>query len=130
MAFKFPNPFTKSAKPKSTLPVKKKAKGTPLIGKLPVGKQLQLLSLALVAFLVIAVISAYFDNREAAYGTRYVGDSSKLLMLSQRMAKDAQQALLGNFGAFEGLSQGRQRVNCLTKVMLCCPLPRGCQGHC
>ena len=55
-------------------------------------------------------MSAYFDNRVAAQGTRYIAESSKLLMLSQRLAKDAQQGLLGNFGAFEGLSQGRQTV--------------------
>jgi twitching motility protein PilJ len=109
MAFKIPNPFKKSAKP--NVAAKKKKTVTPLTGKLPIGKQLQLLSMALVTFLVIAVISAYFDNRIAAQGTRYITESSKLLMLSQRLAKDAQQGLLGNFSAFEGLSQGRQTVS-------------------
>ena len=108
MAFKFPNPFKRNTdKPK---PAKKKV-STPLMGKMPVGKQLQLLSVALLAFLATAVVSAYFDNRVAAQGTRYIAESSKLLMLSQRLAKDAQQGLIGNFGAFEGLSQGRQTVN-------------------
>ncbi len=113
MAFKFPNPFKKSAKkPEAAKPVKvKTVKSTPLLGKLPVGKQLQLLSVALLAFLAVAVVAAYFDNRYAAQGTRYVAESSKLLMLSQRLAKDAQQGLQGNFSAFEGLSQGRQTVS-------------------
>lgn len=107
MAFKLPNPFKKSAdKPKTG----KRKTSTPLLGKLPVGKQLQLLSVALLAFLAIAVVSAYFDNRVAARGTRYIAESSKLLMLSQRLAKDAQQGLLGSFGSFEHLSQGRQTV--------------------
>lgn len=107
MAFKLPNPFKKSAdKPKAT----RKKTSTPLLGKLPVGKQLQLLSVALLSFLAIAVVSAYFDNRVAAQGTRYVSESSKLLMLSQRLAKDAQQGLLGSFGSFENLSKGRQTV--------------------
>ena len=113
MAIKIPNPFKRQ--PKKTDTVKKtetykKKKPTPLMGKLPIGKQLQLLSVGLLAFLAIAVVSAYFDNRVAAQGTRYVAESSKLLMLSQRLAKDAQQGLLGNFSAFEGLSQGRQTV--------------------
>lgn len=107
MAFKLPNPFQRAAK-KTGTPRKKMS--APLLGKLPVGKQLQLLSVALLAFLAIAVVSAYFDNRLAAHGTQYIAESSKLLMLSQRLAKDAQQGLLGNFGAFEGLSQGRQTV--------------------
>ena len=108
MAFKLPNPFNKAAKKPETA---KKKVTNPLLGKLPVGKQLQVLSVALLAFLSIAVVSAYFDNRVAAQGTRYIAESSKLLMLSQRLAKDAQQGLLGNFGAFEGLSQGRQTVS-------------------
>jgi len=111
MAFKLPNPFKRAAK--NTKTAKKKVT-TPLLGKLSVGKQLQGLSVALLAFLTVAVVSAYFDNRVAAQGTRYIAESSKLLMLSQRLAKDAQQGLLGNFGAFEGLSQGRQTV---TEVM-------------
>ena len=111
MAFKLPNPFKRAVK--NTKPAKKKT-SVPLLGKLSVGKQLQLLSVALLVFLAIAVVSAYFDNRLAAQGTRYIAESSKLLMLSQRLAKDSQQALLGNFIAFEGLSQGRQTV---TEVM-------------
>ena len=108
MAFKLPNPFKRTSD--KTKPAKKKVV-TPLMGKMPVGKQLQVLSVGLLAFLAIAVVSAYFDNRVAAQGTRYIAESSKLLMLSQRLAKDAQQGLRGNFGAFEGLSQGRQTVS-------------------
>ena len=110
MAFKFPNPFKRAAEKTKTVNKSNKKKSTPLLGKLPVGKQLQLLSAALLAFLSIAVVSAYFDNRVAAQGTRYITESSKLLMLSQRLAKDAQQGLMGNFGSFENLSQGRQTV--------------------
>ena len=112
MAFKISNPFKRAAKQTITAkakPATKKTSGVSL-GKLPFGKQLQVLSVALLAFLAIAVVSAYFDNRVAAQGTRYIAESSKLLMMSQSLAKDAQQGLLGNFGAFEGLSQGRQTV--------------------
>ncbi|MFA6903269.1 MAG: type IV pili methyl-accepting chemotaxis transducer N-terminal domain-containing protein, partial [Gallionellaceae bacterium] len=108
MAFKLPNPFKKTSD--KAKPANKKA-AAPKVGRMAVGKQLQILSVALLAFLAIAVVSAYFDNRVAAQGTRYISESSKLLMLSQRLAKDAQQGLLGNFSAFEGLSQGRQTVS-------------------
>ena len=114
MAFKFPNPFSKSAKKIETV---KKKQSTPLLGNLSVGKQLQILILALVAFLVLAVVSAYFDNKIASEGTRYIGESSKLLMLSQRLAKDSQQAFLGNYAAFEGLSQGRQTVTDVVNLL-------------
>jgi len=112
MAFKISNPFKKAGnKPKAAKPKASKKKMTmPLLGKLPVGKQLQLLSVLLLAFLAFAVVAAYFDNKVASQGTRYIAESSKLLMLSQRLAKDAQQGLQGNFAAFEGLSQGRQTV--------------------
>ncbi len=113
MSFKFSNPFTKSAKKIETV----QKKSTPLHAKMPVTKQLQLLTLALLAFLVLALVSAYFDNKIASEGTRYVAESSKLLMLSQRLAKDSQQALLGNFGAFEGLTQGRQTVNDVVNLL-------------
>ena len=120
MAIKFPNPFKRTAKKTETVKkaaVVKKTKSTPLAGKLPIGKQLQLLSVALLTFLAIAVVSAYFDNRVAAQGTRYVAESSKLLMLSQRLAKDAQQGLLGNFTAFESLSKGRQTITAVMNLL-------------
>ncbi len=109
--FKLNNPFKKgaSAPKKSAGPM-----AIPLIGHMSIGKQLQLLGVSLLVFLMIAVVSAYFDNRAASYGTVYVAESSKLLMLSQRLAKDAQQSLSGNFNAFEGLTQSRQSM---TEVM-------------
>ncbi len=52
MAFKFPNLFNR--KVDKPMPAKKKI-STPLMGKMPVGKQLQMLSVALLAFLATAV---------------------------------------------------------------------------
>jgi twitching motility protein PilJ len=135
MAFKLSNPFKKAAKqsspakPSAKPSAAKKKSSVSLLGKLPFGKQLQVLSVALLAFLATAVVSAYFDNRVAAQGTRYVSESSKLLMLSQRLAKDSQQGLQGNFSAFEGLSQGRQTVaevlNLLDKGDAALPATKG-----
>ncbi|MDO8413901.1 MAG: methyl-accepting chemotaxis protein [Gallionellaceae bacterium] len=80
----------------------------PFISRLPIGKQLQLLGGALITFLLLAVVAAYLDNRAAAHGTRYVVESSKLLMLSQRMAKAAERSLSGDYLAFEELTKSRE----------------------
>lgn len=115
---KFNNPFKKGKGDTSQVRGEANKAGAPktipIIGRLPIGKQLQLLGVSLLVFLMIAVVSAYFDNRSAQYGTEYIEESSRLLMLSQRLAKDAQQSLAGNFNAFEGLTQSRQEV---TEVM-------------
>ena len=86
-----------------------------VIGKMPINRKLQLLGSALLAFLLLAVAAAYLDNRAASNGTRYVVESSKLLMLSQRMAKAAERSLSGDYLAFEELTQSReQEISILT----------------
>jgi len=42
---------------------------------------------------------------------RYVGQSSRLLMLTQRLAKDAQQALSGNSAAFDALAESKANLS-------------------
>src|SRR3989338_6114083 len=92
--------------PKFALPGKKTADANqqavaaarfalPILGRLSVTRQIRLLSGSLVAFFVIAATAAYVSNREAAYTARYLTQSGKLLMLSQRLAKDAQLSALG-----------------------------------
>ena len=86
-----------------------------VIGKMPINRKLQLLGSALLVFLLLAVAAAYLDNRAASNGTRYVVESSKLLMLSQRMAKAAERSLSGDYLAFEELTQSReQEISILT----------------
>jgi twitching motility protein PilJ len=65
--------------------------------KLP---KLKIFGVAAVIIFVLTAIAAYLSNREESNSVRYVGQSSQLLMLSQRLAKDAQQALNGNAAAF------------------------------
>ena len=79
----------------------------PFIGRLPINRQLQVLGTMLLAFLLLAVAAAYLDNRAASHGTRYVVESSRLLMLSQRMAKAAERSLSGDYLAFEELTRSR-----------------------
>ncbi len=69
--------------------------------------KMQLFGVAAAIFFVLTALAAFISNREANNNVRYVGQSSRLLMLSQRLAKDAQQALSGNSAAFDALEESR-----------------------
>jgi twitching motility protein PilJ len=60
---------------------------------------------------VLTAVAAFMGNREESYSVRYVGQSSQLLMLSQRLANDAQQALSGNPEAFDALTESREEMS-------------------
>ena len=117
MAFKLPIPkgFQKPSEAfgKTTL-VSGAANGEgrtyaiPLLGHLSVARQLQILGGILLGLMLVTAIAAFVDNLAAAHNARYVAQSSKLLMLSQRLAKDAEQCLLGDQPAFESLIQSRE----------------------
>ncbi|MBI5918825.1 MAG: methyl-accepting chemotaxis protein [Nitrosomonadales bacterium] len=79
----------------------------PLIGGLPAGRQLQILTTGLMVFLLTTLASMYLDNRAAAHGARYLEASVKLQMLSQRLAGQAEQALSGNVAGFDNLTAAR-----------------------
>jgi twitching motility protein PilJ len=76
--------------------------------KLP---KLKIFGVAAVIIFVLTAIAAYLSNREESNSVRYVGQSSQLLMLSQRLAKDAQQALNGNAAAFDALEESRKNLS-------------------
>ena len=79
--------------------------------------RLRVMGLAAVAFFVLTAIAAYMSNREESNSVSYVGQSSQLLMLTQRLAKDAQQALSGNSAAFDALEESKARLSkILTKL--------------
>jgi twitching motility protein PilJ len=79
--------------------------------------RLKIFGVAAVTFFVLTAIAAYISNREDSNSVRYVGQSSQLLMLTQRLAKDAQQALSGNSVAFDALEQSRASLsNILTRL--------------
>ncbi|MFZ5523236.1 MAG: methyl-accepting chemotaxis protein [Pseudomonadota bacterium] len=84
--------------------------------KLPKSK-MNIFGLAAAIFLVLTAISAYMSNLEERNNVRYVGLSSQLQMLSQRIAKDAQQALSGNVAAFSALTESKTGMsNILDKL--------------
>ena len=79
--------------------------------------KLKVLGAAAATFFVLTAIAAYLSNQEESNSVRYVGQSSQLLMLSQRLAKDAQQALTGNSAVFDALEESRASLsNILTML--------------
>ena len=73
--------------------------------------------------LVLSLLALYFlvtrDVAQAERDTKYIEQSSQLLMLSQRLAKDAREAVYGQEGAFPTLKSSRDDfdnvINNLTK---------------
>ena len=126
MAFNLPipNASRKSAEAAGeTVPTPGSAKGEassfaiPVLGHLPVARQLQMLGSISLGLIFITVVAAFVDNRTAAQNARYVTQSSKLLMLSQRLAKDAEQSLSGNQTAFENLARSRESFDSILMLL-------------
>lgn len=71
-----------------------------------------------IAAIIFGVTAAaYMNNREESNKVSYMGLSSQLLMLSQRLAKDAQQALSGDSAAFDALTESKTSLsNILAKL--------------
>ena len=73
--------------------------------------------------LVLSLLALYFlvtrDVAQAERDTKYIEQSSQFLMLSQRLAKDAREAVYGQEGAFPTLKSSRDDfdsiINNLTK---------------
>jgi len=91
--------------------------GMPLLGRLRVGRQLQILTAALVLLLGIDFAIVAYDAREATFGTLYVASVGKVRMLSQRMANAAQQASQGNVEAFKRLRESRTEFAALVRLL-------------
>ena len=94
--------------------------GTPLpvIGRLAVGRQLQILTAALVLLLAVDAAIVAVDAREGNFGTIYIATVGKVRMLSQRLAKAAQQASQGNREAFKQLRESRDEFAALVKLLV------------
>jgi twitching motility protein PilJ len=94
------------------------ARPLPLIGRLSTAKQLQILTTALVAFLVIDAAVVAYDTRQSTFATLYVSTVGKIRMLSQRLAKAAQQSSQGNREAFKQLRDSRDEFGKSVKMLL------------
>jgi twitching motility protein PilJ len=91
--------------------------GLPLIGRLPVARQLQVLTGLLVVLLLVDAAIVVMDARQATFNTLYVAAVGKVRMLSQRLAKAAQQASQGNAAAFKQLRESRDEFAGLVKLL-------------
>jgi twitching motility protein PilJ len=90
----------------------------PLLGKLPSARQLQILTGALVFFLLVDAAVVWLDARQSTFGTMYIATVGKIRMLSQRLAKAAQQASQGNLEAFKQLRESRDEFAGQMKLLL------------
>jgi len=89
-----------------------------LFGKLSTGRRLQILIGLLVALLAIDGAVVWFDARQATFGTIYIATAGKIRMLSQRLAKAAQQASQGNVEAFKQLRESRDEFAAQMSLLL------------
>jgi len=94
------------------------ARPLPLIGRLSTAKQLQVLTTGLVLFLVVDAAVVAYDTRQGTFATIYVSTVGKIRMLSQRLAKAAQQSSQGNREAFKQLRDSRDEFAKSVKLLL------------
>jgi len=84
--------------------------------RLPIGKDVFKLFIGLPVLLlglILSLLALYFlvtrDAAQASRDTKYIEQSSQLLMLSQRLAKDSREAVYGQEGAFPTLKSSREQ---------------------
>ena len=122
MAFKLPFSLPKKTrkgfvKKGGSGAVETKTIRIPWFSKQSFDRQLRVLGALLLFFLFIAATFTYMDTRETTYASRYVGQSSKLLMLSQRLAKDAAASFSGDSDAFEELEATRAEFSSILDAL-------------
>ena len=77
----------------------------PLIGHLPAQQQLQILGITLAVLAVVGLLLGVWLLRATSVGAAYVQGAAQMQTLSQRIAKSAQQVLVGAPGAVTELAQ-------------------------
>ena len=81
----------------------------PLIGHLPVARQLSGLGTILVAFLAFAALMVFLDGRAASQGAAATAVATEMQMLSQRLARGSTIASQGQPAAFATVKDSRER---------------------
>src|SRR3954464_1327165 len=82
-----------------------------------IGRRVKLLAVLLAALLAVDGAIVVYDARQATFGTLYVAAVGKIRMLSQRLAKAAQQASQGNREAFKQLRESRDEFSALVNLL-------------
>jgi twitching motility protein PilJ len=88
------------------------------VKRVSTGRKLQVLTLLLVTLLAVDGVLVALDTRESTIGTVYIATVGKIRMLSQRLAKAAQQASQGNVAAFRQLQESRDEFASLVKLLM------------
>ncbi|MBL8396831.1 MAG: type IV pili methyl-accepting chemotaxis transducer N-terminal domain-containing protein [Candidatus Accumulibacter sp.] len=78
------------------------------LSQYPIGKQLQIIGVALIIVMLLIAIMVFRDSRQATHGTAYIAAVGDMRMLSQRLAKAANVALLGDPNGFKQLRDSRE----------------------
>jgi len=81
----------------------------PLLSRLPAESRYPAIAIALLLFLLLTIGSALWHIHRVGNQADWVEVSTRMQMLSQRYAKTAQQAVLGNPDAFKQLEQSRNQ---------------------
>src|SRR5262245_11914415 len=81
------------------------------------GRKLQVIGVAIAVLIAFAGLIVVKDAREGTFGTLYIASVGKIRMLSQRLAKAAQQASQGNVEAFKQLRESRDEFAALMKLL-------------
>lgn len=89
----------------------------PLIGGLPLARQLWILGLILGVTLVVAGAATLYEIRQERDATALTGASGQLATLSQQLAKTVPLALQGNADAFKELKTTQDRFSALVKAL-------------
>ena len=118
LPFTWPNKKTQSFANKGELRAKSvRTIQIPWFSKQSFDRQLRVLGALLLFFLFIAAAFTYIDTRDTSYSSHYVARSSKLLMLSQRLAKDAAASFSGDSAAFEELGDTRTEFSAILESL-------------
>ncbi|MBS0545541.1 MAG: type IV pili methyl-accepting chemotaxis transducer N-terminal domain-containing protein [Proteobacteria bacterium] len=80
-------------------------------------QQMRWLGMTFAVLALLTAALAIYQGRRSADATSHVAAATEMQMLSQQVAKAAQQALLGNAGAFAELQAGRSRFASLVQAL-------------
>ncbi|HET7136293.1 MAG TPA: methyl-accepting chemotaxis protein [Casimicrobiaceae bacterium] len=80
-----------------------------LIGGLPVVRQFQVLGVLTIAFIALAVLMVFLDNRATSQQAMRSSAATEMQMLSQRLARGSALATQGQASAFAAIRDSRDR---------------------
>jgi twitching motility protein PilJ len=90
----------------------------PMIGDMPVSKQLSVLGTTLLMLLAFAALMVYLDGRAASQGAAATATATEMQMLSQRLARGSAIASQGQAAAFSAVKDSRERFGANLEAFL------------